>query len=101
MKGELPHQQVLELMQRSKILLHPSFYEGFSGVCLEALYAGARPISFCKPMHENIPNWEIVENEGEMIDKANEILGSGNIFHPLLYFSSEESAKYFGNLIKV
>ena len=100
MKGELPRQDVLAFMQRSKILLHPSYYEGFSGVCLEALYAGARVISFCKPMNDDIPNWEIAENEEEMIEKAASILSSGNIFHPVLYCSAEESANAFAELIK-
>ena len=48
--GALPFQSVLNLMQRAKILLHPSAYEGFSGVCLEAVKAGAHVISFCRPM---------------------------------------------------
>jgi glycosyltransferase involved in cell wall biosynthesis len=40
MTGMLQHTAVLKLMQRSKILLHPSSYEGFGIVCIEALYAG-------------------------------------------------------------
>ncbi len=43
-------QQVLKRMQRSKIFVHPSAYEGFGVVCLEALYAGAQVVSFVKPM---------------------------------------------------
>ena len=39
--GEISHDQVLKLMQRSKIFLHPSNYEGYGTVCLEALCAGA------------------------------------------------------------
>ncbi|HLY70628.1 MAG TPA: glycosyltransferase family 4 protein, partial [Puia sp.] len=35
--GEISHAEVLQIMQRSKIFLHTSSYEGFSGACLEAL----------------------------------------------------------------
>jgi glycosyltransferase involved in cell wall biosynthesis len=72
--GELPYPEVLQLMQRSKILLHPSSYEGFGCVCLEALYAGAHVISFCKPMNIDISHWHIVKNKEEMIIEALNLL---------------------------
>ncbi|HMI77744.1 MAG TPA: glycosyltransferase family 4 protein, partial [Ferruginibacter sp.] len=40
--GELPHPEVLQCMQRGKVFLHPSSYEGFGVVCIEALYAGCQ-----------------------------------------------------------
>jgi glycosyltransferase involved in cell wall biosynthesis len=79
--GELPYPEVLALMQRTKILLHPSSYEGFSGVCLEALYAGAYVISFCKPMNENTDHWYIVNDNEEMKVKALEILQNPHILY--------------------
>src|SRR6185312_4174287 len=51
--GEVAHETLLAFMQRSKIFLHPSSYEGFSMACQEALYAGCHVISFCKPMEED------------------------------------------------
>lgn len=72
--GETPHREVLGYMQRTKVLLHTSDYEGFGVVCLEALYAGAHVISFVKPMKEDIPHWHIVRTPGEMMAKAREIL---------------------------
>ena len=72
--GELPHHEVLTLMQRSKLLLHASTYEGFGAVCLEALYAGANVISFVKPMDAPIPNWHIAINEDDMLQKVEAIL---------------------------
>ncbi|MEI9943386.1 MAG: glycosyltransferase family 4 protein [Chitinophagaceae bacterium] len=61
--GELPYEEVLQLMQRTKIFLHTSRYEGFGVVCIEALYAGAKVISFTKPMNKENKklvscNWE-------------------------------------------
>lgn len=72
--GEQPHAEVLKLMQRSKILLHPSSYEGFSTVCLEALYAGMHVVSFHKPMKGDIKNWHVVKDKKEMAGKAMALL---------------------------
>src|SRR5205085_3532741 len=79
--GMLHHEKVLPLMQRSKILLHPSSYEGFGMVYLEALYAGAHAIGFTKPMKQEIKNWHIVKTEKEMITKATELLQNNNLPH--------------------
>ena len=72
--GELPHHDVLEWMRRGKVFLHPSSYEGFGMVCIEALCAGAEVISFVKPMETEIENWHIVKEKEEMMKKAIEIL---------------------------
>ena len=72
--GERPHRDVLSLMQQSRIFLHPSSYEGFGVVCLEALYAGARVISFCKPLDREVPNWWVVNTVEEMAARVRELL---------------------------
>ncbi|MFI5151908.1 MAG: glycosyltransferase [Chitinophagales bacterium] len=74
LKGELPHEEVLRLMQRTRVLLHPSNYEGYSTVCLEALYAGAEVVSFCNPKVDWIRNWYIVKDVQEMIKITEELL---------------------------
>lgn len=91
--GALPREQVLELMQRTKLLVHPSSYEGFSTVCLEALYAGSQVISFTKPMNQEIRNWHIVRNAAEMKDKVLELLNAGLVqYEPVLVYSMDETA---------
>lgn len=72
--GELQHPELIQNMQRTRLFLHTSSYEGFSGVCLEALHAGAYVISFCKAMNHPIENWHIVNDKEEMKQKALEIL---------------------------
>lgn len=72
--GELPYDEVIAFMQRAKVFLHPSSYEGFGCVCIEALYGKAYVISFCKPMNENIPHWLVVKNKEEMISEAVKIM---------------------------
>jgi 1,2-diacylglycerol 3-alpha-glucosyltransferase len=68
--GELSHPRVLQWMQRAKIFIHPSSYEAFGVVCIEALSAGAQVISFVKPMQADIQNWHIAGSKEEMIEKT-------------------------------
>jgi glycosyltransferase involved in cell wall biosynthesis len=72
--GEKSHPEILDIMQRSKIFLHTSSYEGFGAVCIEALFAGCHVVSFTKPMQRDIEHWHIVHNELEMVEKVTEIL---------------------------
>ena len=72
--GELPRDVVASYMKRSKVLLHPSSYEGFGMVCIEALAAGAQVVSFVKPMNKETENWHIVASKEEMTEKAKSIL---------------------------
>ena len=101
LSGHLPYADVLKLMQRSKILLHPSSYEGFGMVCLEALYAGAHVISFTKPMHHNIKNWHVVKTTDEMQAKASELLASSNtVYEAVLVYSMDDTAKAIISLFR-
>jgi glycosyltransferase involved in cell wall biosynthesis len=62
MKGELPHTEVLALMQHSKVFLHTSAYEGFGMVLNEALYAGAQVVSLVNPMNERHTSHHVPDN---------------------------------------
>jgi glycosyltransferase involved in cell wall biosynthesis len=91
--GKKQHTEVLQLMQQSKIFLHPSSYEGFGVVCLEALYAGAHVISFCKPMTKDINQWHIVNRKEEMVKKLLDILCNGQVeYRSVLVSTIDESA---------
>lgn len=98
--GERSHEDILNTMQRAKIFLHPSSYEGFGMVCIEALYAGAQVISFCKPVEAPIKNWHIAENKEDMIEKARQLLEALPPPEKVLPFSIEATAtsvmKLFG-----
>jgi glycosyltransferase involved in cell wall biosynthesis len=94
LKGELPHPQVLALMQRSRVFMHTSEYEGFSTVCLEALYAGAHVVSFVKAMDAEIPNWHVVDGQDGMLDTVEGILQKGHQDHkPILPYPITDNAK--------
>jgi len=97
--GELPHPIVLQWMQRGKVFLHPSSYEGFGIVCIEALCAGAEVISFVRPMNKMIENWHIVATKEEMIQKATEILVKSNTeYNSIIPYTIEQSVQKMGQL---
>ncbi len=100
--GKKPHHETLALMQQSKVLLHTSSYEGFSSACLEALYAGAQVISFCKPMDSWIRNWHVAESNDEMQRMVYEILQDGEInYRPIMPYSMDNSARLMMALFNV
>lgn len=91
--GNLPRESVLQYMQRSKIFLHPSEYEGFGMVCAEALYAGAHVISRCKPLDRDFPHWHIVPDTDAMTSLALELLQQPQPDHlSSMTFPVEETA---------
>jgi glycosyltransferase involved in cell wall biosynthesis len=92
--GLLPHGEVLKYMQRAKIFIHPSSYEGFGAVCIEALYAGCEVVSFTDPMQIKIPKWHIVASAQKMDEKVAELMEKPVIDHsPLLLYDMNDSAK--------
>jgi glycosyltransferase involved in cell wall biosynthesis len=99
--GERPHREVLQWMQKSKLFLHPSSSEGFSTVCLEALYAGAQVISFCDPGDQSVPQWHIVRNAEEMAEKALEILHRPDMeYKPVLLHAMDDVARAIMSLFR-
>jgi glycosyltransferase involved in cell wall biosynthesis len=88
LKGEQPHSEVMALMERSKIFLHPSSYEGFSSACLEALSRGCHVVSFVQPMHQDIPHWHVVKSKDEMIDCCVQLLNEPALdHHPVIPYT--------------
>jgi len=92
--GELPHAEVLALMQRSKVFLHPSAYEGFGSVLSEALYAGAHVVSFVKPMNKDYRHHYVVKDTDTMNAALSTILKNTHRGHdPVLMCSIQQIAK--------
>lgn len=100
--GEKQHREVLALMQQCRIFLHTSNYEGFSTVCLEALYAGAHVISFFKPMEHDIEHWHIVDTKEAMAAKVLELLlNPVTQYTPVLAYSMDDIAKQVMQLYSI
>ena len=96
--GEIPHRDLLTLMARSKLLLHPSSYEGFSGVCQEALAMGMQVISFCRAMKEDIEQWHIVRDQKEMQERTLEVFVNNKEHNSVILYSTDVIAEIFIDL---
>ena len=99
--GELPHADVLALMERSRLFLHTSTYEGFGVACIEALYAGCQVISFTRPMKATIPNWHIVRSSEEMIYNAITVLRTANNQKRVIFNDAKTMAKQFADILEI
>jgi len=94
--GEKSHEEVLMLMQRTRIFLHPSSYEGFSTVCLEALFSGAEVISFCNPKEQWVKHWHIVNSREDMVQRTSELLAEiQGPYESILVHSLDDVARQF------
>lgn len=94
LSGRLSNGEVLAYMQRAKIFLHTSNYEGFGTVCLEALYAGANVVSFVRPMDTAIKNWHTATNKEPMLQLLKEIMQDKSINHePVLPYPAADIAE--------
>jgi len=99
--GEVPHQEVVSLMQGARVLLHTSEYEGLGMVCLEALFAGARVVSFSKPFNNAITNWHIATNTKQAVNTISGILVNPNIIYlSVIPFHADAMAKNIVSLYR-
>ncbi|GAA3993787.1 glycosyltransferase family 4 protein [Mucilaginibacter dorajii] len=99
LKGELPHRQVLALMQRSKVLLHTSNYEGYGVVLNEALYAGAHVVSLVKPMDVRPAQHHIPDNAEDLPAMIAALLHDKSLKHqPVLVNSMQGIARQVASL---
>jgi glycosyltransferase involved in cell wall biosynthesis len=99
--GELPHQEVLALMERSRLFLHTSCYEGFGIVCIEALYAGCQVISFTRPMKAPITNWHIVPDKQGMVEKTISLLQTSTAPERIIFNEARNTAIQYGSLFNL
>jgi len=98
MTGGRPRGEVLRLMRRSKILLHPSGYESQGYVFLEALASGlhvvCRDVGFAGGSSKVL----LCRNVGEMAAAVSRILESRSNYEPVKVPSAEETAALFREL---
>lgn len=99
LKGQLPYAEVLKLMQRSKVLLHTSSYEGYGMVSAEALAAGAKVVTLLHVMNHRIENWQVAETTYEAGEIITDILqNEAMAYYPVVLFKIEDTAASFMKL---
>ncbi len=89
--GMIPRREVLALMRTSKILLHPSEYEGFGYVFAEALACDMEIVSFDVGAARPSPRWQVARSEEELISCTERALDAPSGLSPLRLFPVEET----------
>lgn len=93
--GELTQAAVIEHMMKSRIFLHPSVYEGFGNVLIEALYAGCQVVSLFDPLTETVEAMHRVNDYEAFYTTAKHLLLQPLVHHSYTQFNTEHSARAF------
>jgi glycosyltransferase involved in cell wall biosynthesis len=97
MVNELPHPEVINYMNRSKILLHTSSYEGQSTVILEAMAIGMKVVCF-NVGRVNSPNIKVCSDKKGMIGQIRTLLSQSSDYKPEVLQTSDDTVKEFYKL---
>lgn len=92
--GALPHPETLRLMNRSKVFLHTSQFEGNSTVLIEALYSGCRAFSTVPLSTQAVENLSVLNGEEDFVREIRAYLRqpAPNVKR-VMFNDMEESAK--------
>lgn len=93
--GELPHNTVLNYMQRSKILVHTSGYEGQSTVMMEALAYGLAVVCFDVGRAHADGKIVVCQDKYDMLTKMKNLLSSPLSHEPLILMTSDDMVNGF------
>jgi glycosyltransferase involved in cell wall biosynthesis len=97
-KGLLNRKDIFKLMQRSKIFVHPSLFEGSGYVFAEALVNGMNIISFNVGYAQKISKWFIADNEADFASITNKLLMSKLDFTPVNLFPIDVTIRKYASL---
>lgn len=97
-KGLLNRKDIFKLMQRSKIFVHPSLFEGSGYVFAEALVNGMNIVSFNVGYAHKNPKWSIVNNEEEFFTTTKKLLSEKLDFYPVNPFPIAETINNYASL---
>jgi len=99
--GELPHDTVFSYMQKSKILLHTSTYEGQSTVMMEALACGLTIVCLnVGRVHAEGKIW-ICSGKEEMINKLKELMVVPLNHQPVVLMTNDDTVKAFFKVYEI
>ena len=96
--GILNRSEIFKLMQRSKILIHPSKFEGSGYVFAEVLANGLSIVSFNVGYAREHPKWFIAKDEQDFISITKKIVTSELDFKPVNLFPLKETVIRYASL---
>jgi glycosyltransferase involved in cell wall biosynthesis len=97
-KGLLNRKDIFKLMQRSRIFVHTSLFEGSGYVFAEALVNGMNIVSFNVGYALENPKWFIVNNEEEFFTVTKKLLNEKLNFYPVNLFPIAETVNNYASL---
>lgn len=96
--GLLSRREIFILMQRSKIFIHPSQFEGLGFVFAEALVNGMNIVSYDVGYAQNHPKWFIAKDEWELIQLTKNLLNKSLDFKPINLFPLKETVERYASI---
>lgn len=96
--GLLPRKEIFKLMNKSKIFVHPSMFEGSGFVFAEALANGMNIVSFNVGYAQQSSKWFIANDENDFISITNKLLSSNLSFEPLNIFPLSKTIEKYSKL---
>lgn len=96
--GKQSREKVFKYMRRSKILFHPSLFEGSGMVFAEALANGMHIASFNVGYAQKNPKWKIASDKNEMIENVRTLLTSRLDHQPVNLFPIESTVDSYAKL---
>ena len=96
--GLLSRKEIFKLMQRSKIFIHPSQFEGSGFVFAEALVNGMNIVSFNVGYAQNHPKWVIAKDENDFIRIAINLLNKSLDYNPVNLFPLKETVERYASI---
>jgi glycosyltransferase involved in cell wall biosynthesis len=92
--GLISHQEVLQVMNKSKIFLHTSRYEGNSTVLIEALYSGCKVVSTCALSERTTENIFVESERESLLERLQKLLSQKQLDAKQVLFNAiDDSAK--------
>jgi len=96
--GLLSRTEIFELMQRSKIFIHPSTFEGSGYVFAEALVNGMNIVSFNVGYAQKHPKWFIAEDDQDFIAITKSLLSAELDFEPVNIFPLKKTIEHYASI---
>jgi glycosyltransferase involved in cell wall biosynthesis len=96
--GLISRKEIFKLMKQSKILVHPSKFEGSGFVFAEALANGMNIVSFNVGYAKQSEKWLIANDDNEFISHTKKLLLSKLSFKPLNIFPISETVHKYHQL---
>ncbi len=98
--GEKPHKEIFSFINRSKIFLHTSNYEGQSTVIMEAISLGLPVVCFDVGRVDN-EKIKVCKDKDEMVSKLRELLSQKIDYSPAIALTTEDTVREFIKIYEI